>query len=136
MAKAYVLNEKDAKTLAELLAAFRGKRQNVLRFTYDDALPSGNPKRTKRGFLASSLSQGTPITHTSAEFDIWTLDDDEISWEFSGDTITIWDDGMVPLDGLEAGTWIQIVKLEGYWWYDGGCSQPGTGSGSGSGTGT
>lgn len=84
----------------------------------------------KRGKLTTTLASGSRVFPVSAVVEIWAFDGTD--WADSGSSETVYDDGMVPnaSDPLPIGTWIQLVKIDGYWFYDGHNCDPQTGTGS------
>ena len=78
---------------------------------------------TKRAQLTTAFSQGTWATLTSATATLYAPASAvaAAAWVVSAQTITVYDNGFVPEDGLVSGTKIQVKKLNGQWYYDGGC---------------
>lgn len=83
-----------------------------------------------RGKLTTTLSSGSRFYPTSAIIEVWSFDG--LEWAETDELLTVYDDGMLG-DGnspLEVGTWIQIISIGGYWFYDGHNCDPGIGTGS------
>ena len=84
---------------------------------------SGTGDNRKRAELTTEFDQGDWDTITEATATIYAplSAAAELAWEDTEEEITVYDNGFVPEDGLDAGTKIQVVRINGQWWYDGGC---------------
>lgn len=86
----------------------------------------------KRGKLATTLSSGSRISPTTGTIEVWEFDGTDWSETNPLQQLIVYDDGMIG-DGnspLALGTWIQIVKIGSYWFYDGHNCDPSTGTAS------
>lgn len=93
---------------------------------------SGASTNIKRGKLSTTLASGSRISPVSAIVDLWEFDGTEWTETDPVQQETVYDDGMVGDSNspLEVGTWIQIVKIGSYWFYDGHNCDPSTGTAS------
>lgn len=86
----------------------------------------------KRGKTTDSIAIGARHFLTSCPVAVWDFDSTTEEWTESATELTMYDDGMIPRteSPLPADTWVQIVKIEGVWFYDGHNCDPGIGTGS------
>lgn len=89
-----------------------------------------SPLSIKRGKLSSPLYSGSRVSPSISSLSVWTFDG--VDWNDTDQLLSIYDDGMLGAGNspLPLGTWVQIVKINGYWFYDGHNCDPSTGTAS------